>query len=242
MPECENKGGGEDWLSEELRVEEAILNGISDALMLLDASTYQILEVNEAFLRSYGLNRDEVLGEKCYEITHHLNKPCQQIDINCPCPLEDAASTGDMSQVEHVHQDKDGQTLYFEINAYPLKDASGKVTRIIHLSRNITQRKHLELQLREKEKLDAILELAGGASHEINQPLTVIISGLEQLVKRLKPNDLEHDLAQTILDHARRLREISEKLAHITRYASKDYPGGRRIVDLDQASARESES
>ena len=242
MPENTDMAGREDWLAEQLRIKETIINGISDAMMLLDASTYQILEVNEAFLHSYGVRRDDVLGKKCYKITHHLDRPCHKIDINCPCPLENAASTGNLSHVEHVHQDKDGRILYFEINAYPLKDASGKVTRIIHLSRDITQRKHLELQLREREKLNGILELAGGTSHEINQPLTVIISGLEQLVKRLKPGELEHDLAHTTLDYARRLKEISDKLAHITRYASKDYVAGSRIVDLDKASAPEPES
>ena len=123
-----------------------------------------------------------------------------------------------------------------------MKDASGQVNQVIYLSRDVTQRKHLELQLREKEKLNAILELAGGASHEINQPLSVIISGLERLVKRLRAGELEHDLTQTILDHANRLKEISDKLGRITRYAGKDYVAGSRIVDLEKASAQEPES
>ena len=229
-------------LAQQLLEKEAIINGISDTLMLLDAKTYKILDVNQSFLNSYGVSRDQVVGKTCYEITHHVNRPCHHVDTDCPCPLEDSIATGNTSHVEHVHLDRDGQNLYFEISAYPLKDASGDVSRVIHLSRDITPRRRLELELREMEKLSGILELAGAASHEINQPLTVIIKGLEQLIKRLQNGEPEPELAQMILDNARRLAEISEKLGQITRYASKDYVAGKRILDLDEASKEEPEN
>ena len=242
MSESTDRPDHADLLAEQLRIKEAIIDGISDALMLLDAKTFEILEVNRAFLVSYGLTREHVVGKKCYEVTHHLSSPCSQAEIHSLCPLEESVSSGNMSLTEHIHQDSDGQDLYFEIATYPLKDATGQVAHIIHLSRDITERKYLESQLREKEKLNGILEIAGGASHEINQPLTVIISGLEQLVKRLEPSDSERELAQMVLDHANRLREVSDKLAQITRYASTEYVAGKRIVDLDQSSGPESES
>lgn len=241
MSRGENNTEGSKSLAQQLFEKEAIINGISDTLVLLDAKTYRILDVNKAFLHAYGLSRDQVVGRTCYEITHHLNQPCHHRDGDCPCPLEDSIATGNASHVEHVHQARDGQTLYFEISAYPLKGAEGEVNRIIHLSRDITLRRRLELELREREKLSGILELAGAASHEINQPLTVIISGLEQLIKRLHNGDLKHELAQMILENARRLAEISKKLGQITRYASKDYVAGKRILDLDEASKEKQE-
>ena len=241
MSKGEDKVEHVESLAQQLAEKEAIINGISDTLMLVDASTYQILDVNQPFLDAYGLSRDQVLGKTCYEITHHLDSPCHNADSDCPCPLEDSIAMGSSSHVEHVHQDHEGKTLYFEITTYPLKDASGQVTRIIHLSRDITLRKGLEHQLREKEKLSGMLELAGGASHEINQPLTVIVSGLKQLIKRLQHSAPEHELAQMILSNAERLAKISERLAQITRYASKDYVAGKRIIDLDEASKQEPE-
>lgn len=223
-------------LAEQLKEKEAIINGISDVLMLFDARTYEIIDVNQAFLKSYGVSRGQVIGKTCYEVTHHLDTPCHHHNSHCPCPLEDTSSNGQLGHAEHIHKDQEGRDLYFEITTYPLKDENGEVTRIVHLSRDITLRKELELQLREKEKLSGILELAGGASHEINQPLTVIITGLEQLIKRLNDESFEHDLARMILDHATRLAKISEKLHNITRYASKEYVAGNRILDLDETS------
>ena len=242
MSEDEVKADRANRLAEQLEVKDAIINGISDALMLLDAKTYEILEVNRAFLASYGHEREEVLGKKCYEITHHLASPCHQAQVHSDCPLENSASSGTLSLTEHVHQDSYGQEIFSEIITYPLKDASGQVTRIIHLSRDITEKKHMQSQLLEKEKLNGILELAGAASHEINQPLTVIISGLEQLVKRLEIDNSEYELAELILENAKRLTEISLKLAQITRYASTEYVSGSKIVDLDKASSQESET
>ncbi|MGD2124947.1 MAG: PAS domain-containing protein [Desulfobacteraceae bacterium] len=236
MPKGKEGRDRRDRLEAQLRVKDAIINGISDALMLLDAKTYKILEVNQAFLDCYGLSRDQVLGKRCYEVTHHSNKPCHLAHVDCSCPLEEGATEG-IVQTEHAHQDSDGNTHYFEINAYPVKDENGEVTRIIHLSRDITERKRLELEVRGKEKLEGIVELAGGASHEINQPLTVIISGLEQLLKKLRQGDPECEIALAILDHARRLSRVSQKLASITRYASKEYVSGKRVFDLDQGNS-----
>jgi histidine kinase len=152
MSKGEDRGGRVESLVQQLEEKEAIINGISDALMLLDAKTYNILDVNQAFLNSYGLSREKVLGMRCYEITHNLSIPCHRANSHCPCPLESSAKTGNMSYVEHVHQDHDGKSLYFEITAYPLKDATDQVTRIIHLSRDITLRKQLENEVKKSEQ------------------------------------------------------------------------------------------
>ena len=61
MPESTDIPDHADLLAEQLRIKEAIIDGISDALMLLDAKTFEILEVNSAFLASYGLTREQVV-------------------------------------------------------------------------------------------------------------------------------------------------------------------------------------
>jgi histidine kinase len=152
MSKGKDRIGHVEWLTQQLKEKDAIIDGISDTLMLLDARTYKILEVNQAFLTSYGLCREEVLGKRCYEITHHLSMPCHQANSHCPCPLEDCVKTGSLSYAEHVHQNHEGKTLYFEITTYPLQDTSGQVSRIIHLSRDITLRKYLENEVKKSEE------------------------------------------------------------------------------------------
>jgi len=62
MEDIRGSFGSLRWLSEQLEQKDSIISDISDALMLLDASTYQILEVNKAFLESYRVSRTDVLG------------------------------------------------------------------------------------------------------------------------------------------------------------------------------------
>ena len=147
----------EKELLEKIKEKDAIINGISDALMLLDARTMEILEVNHSFLDNHKMSREEVLGKTCHQIAHHLDLPCYEMNIDCPGDI--TRSTGEKATAEHIHLDRDGRPLYFEITTCPLKNEKGEVHRIIHLSRNITDRKLVEEELQnERNKMQRYLD------------------------------------------------------------------------------------
>jgi PAS domain-containing protein len=83
-----------DWLYQQLEEKEFIINGISDALMLLDVDSYEILDVNQALFNLYKVSRDKVIGKTCHEITHHLPQPCSKISDLDPYPPEKSISRG----------------------------------------------------------------------------------------------------------------------------------------------------
>jgi signal transduction histidine kinase len=99
-------------------------------------------------------------------------------------------STGEKCHVEHVHKDHEGNNLYFEITVYPLKDRRGEVTHIIHLLRDVSERRQAEEELREKvyqsERLTALGQLMAEITHEIRNPLMMIGGFAKQL---LPPTD-----------------------------------------------------
>ena len=115
---------------------ETIVNGIEDHMMVIDLD-YRIIEVNRALLEMVGLKREEVVGKHCYEVSHHLEKPCTTPDH--PCPLKEAVATGKAASATHVHFDKDGREHYFHVVCHPLYDEEGRVQQVIDLSRDITQ-------------------------------------------------------------------------------------------------------
>jgi len=221
MNEGQYSNKQEAWLVQQLKEKDAIIDGISDVLMLLDAKNYKILEVNQAFLNSYGTSREAVFGKSCYDITHQLNIPCHHANRECPCPLEDTVSTGEASQAEHVHHDHEGKTLYFEIITYPLRDSSGRVNRCIHLSRDITRRKNLENQYHQlslqTSKMSALGRMAAGIAHEINNPMAGILLYSTNMVKKVPEEGPLKEGLEIIIHETLRCRTIIQDLLEFSR-------------------------
>lgn len=134
---------------------ETILNGMHDAISVIDAADFRIIDANAAFLSDMGLTRDEVIGKTCHAVTHRSSVPCSA--PGHPCPLCDTASLGEYATYEHVHYSADGRKIHAEVSTNPIKDESGRVVRVIHVSRNITARIAAETEMR---KLSTAVEKA----------------------------------------------------------------------------------
>ncbi len=97
--------------------------------------------------------------------------------------------------------------------------------------------KDAQAELMEKEKMAAILELAGAAAHEINQPLTVIIGNIDLLLSRKEMDDaIVRKTLEVVNRSAREMADIVKKMAKIRRYETDSYVGKVRILDIDKSS------
>jgi PAS domain S-box-containing protein len=97
-------------------------------------------------------------------------------------------------------------------------------------------------ELRSREKEAAIAELAGAAAHELNQPLTSVMGYAQLLKRRLEEDASAHTAADIILTEAERMAEIVRKIGKITKYETKTYVGGAKIIDLDKATGESHET
>ncbi len=102
---------------------------------------------------------------------------------------------------------------------------------------DISWRKQAEAELLQKEKLQAAVEMAGAVCHEMNQPMQV---ALVQLAECMVMDEFEDEpikqKAENIRQQLNALREMSRKLMHITRYETRDYVEGEKIIDIDKSS------
>jgi CheY-like chemotaxis protein len=97
----------------------------------------------------------------------------------------------------------------------------------------------VELQdtLRERERFQGALEMAGAVCHEFNQPLQVVRGWTELLLEDLAPDDPDCEALRGIEASVERLGYLTQKMMGLTRYRSKPYLSGQsRIIDLNAAT------
>ncbi len=141
---------------------KTVLDSLSDSVMIIDAKDLKIIGANASFLKEFGAQEGEVIGRTCYEVTHHRLEICRPPDDICP--LVEIVKTGTHQSVEHIHHMKDGKKLFLAISASPIKDDSGNVVQIVHVSRDISEHRRAEEILQENEKKYRMLfESAGDA-------------------------------------------------------------------------------
>lgn len=102
---------------------------------------------------------------------------------------------------------------------------------------DITEKKLFEKERYLRERLTGVIEMAGAAAHELNQPLAVI-SGHAQLLLRDAKNCDEKLLRRIriIFDQVERLGDLTKKFTSIVTYKTKDYGSNIKIVDIEKSS------
>lgn len=100
----------------------------------------------------------------------------------------------------------------------------------------VTKEMRSEEERIEKERLQVSLEMAGAVCHELNQPIQGISGYAETLLKDSAPGSPERRRIEGLMVMADRMGRITRKLMKITRYETKDYLQGVRIVDIDRSS------
>ncbi len=209
---------------------ETIVNGIADHMMVIDPE-YRIIEVNRALLEMVGLRKEQVVGRHCFEISHHLNEPCQLPDH--PCPLNEAVQTGRSASATHVHFDKEGRERYYHVVCHPLKDESGRVVQVVDLSRDITQEVMGRMRSLHEDKMASLGKLAASVVHEINNPLTGILNFIKLMQVTMDQGPLtEADLAdfRRYLDTVyHETQRVSRTLANLLTFSRKTTPEVRPL-------------
>ena len=100
----------------------------------------------------------------------------------------------------------------------------------------VTKERRAEAERLERERLQVSLQMAGAVCHEMNQPMQSISGYSESLVMNMTENDAVRVKLQKIIDLTRQMGQFTRKLSRITRYETKDYVAGLKIVDIDRAS------
>jgi PAS domain S-box-containing protein len=235
-------------ITEKKRLEEAILESRDNLHRILDQTPLAVtvldargnlIDVNEAWLRLFGAaGRDQVLGKlnvfhsqfiRGMSLADGFATVFKGEIVDIPAITVDPRSAGSelplngLERTVHVHM-------------FPVLERNGKLVNVVAMMEDVTDRRRLEEQLIQSQKMESIGLLAGGIAHDFNNILGGIL-GYASFVKAQVPKeDRIYPHLETIERSALRAAELTSQLLGFAR-GGKYVVGPLYINDLVQETA-----
>ena len=152
--------------------------------------------------RMFGWRASEVLGRLCLLIPDEQQS--EYVDMRARVLRGEV-----LSGVETWRQRKDGTRIAVSLSTTPLRDAAGLLCGTMSVLVDVTERKQLEQQFLQAQKMEAFGQLAGGIAHDFNNLLTAIVGFSELLLDRVRNQpDITADIEE--------IKKAGERASHLT--------------------------
>lgn len=190
-------------------------------LVYISSPEFRIEYINPAMRARTGYDAS---GEACYKTIHDLEEKCSWC-------VQDRVREGKRCETEVVSP-KDGRP--YHVVHSPIFHTDGSVSQMT-ICRDISDLKRAEEERLLNEKLQGVIEMAGAACHELNQPLMTISGYCELLMMFMKEEDPSYEKVKIIDEQIHRMGEITSKIMNIKRYETTEYLD-QTIIDIERAS------
>ncbi len=210
-------------VDEQLQLQSAALGAAANSIVITDKEG-SIVWVNEAFSKITGFPKEEVVG-KNPRILHSGNH-----DKAFYANLWATIIAGKVWSGEITNRRKDGTLYTEEMTITPVRLGSREISHFIAIKQDITERKSLERQLRQAQKMEAVGRLAGGVAHDFNNMLGVI-TGYCELLSLRSSDDSE------VLRHVKEIDAAAKRAAGLTQQLlafSRKQVLQPRVLDLNE--------
>lgn len=187
-----------DVSQDQLRVRNQAINALDVAVVLTDATHPErpVEDANPAYERITGCGLRAALGRPL----GLMEGP--ETDRTVSAELRMAIAKCVPAAATLLCYRKDGKAFWNDMLISPVNDGHGKISHLVVLMRDVSERRSLERQFAQAQKMEAVGQLTGGIAHDFNNLLTVILGNL--------------DLLQEEVQQAPRLREMIELAVRAT--------------------------
>ncbi len=170
----------------------------------------KIVDVNDAFSKIYGYSRDEVIGRSTaiVQSRHSTREFYTQ--------MWESLERFNNWKGEIINKRKDGIEIPIWLSITPIYLDGAKIG-YMGIESDISDRKNLEQQIIQTEKLATTGQLAAGIAHEIGTPLNIISGNAEFMLLDMNESDKGYQELSTIIGQAKRISELIRQLLDFAR-------------------------
>ncbi len=219
----------EEALRERERQYRLLTDNTVDVIWAMDMDlvfTY----VNPAVTRLTGFTPEEYVGSR---LADHCSEAVLEQLLGL---LEQTIARGPDDRGVVVQIDlrrKDVPTVPVEVHARVVYDDAGTPTGVQGTTRDISERRTLERQLIQAQKMESVGRLAGGVAHDFNNMLSIILGNAELALDELDPSSPLHGHLQEILKASQRSADLTRQLLAFARRQTI----APKVLDLDETVA-----
>ena len=186
---------------------ERTVDAIRDVVMIIGAD-YIIRRANRHVADLAAVPIEKMHGNRCHSLLHQREAPCP-----C-CPGHETLRSERESTAEVLSQD--GRRI-FQVSCYPIFNVTGRLDSIAVYEKDVTEFKEMQKQLLHSEKMAVMGRLAAAVAHELNNPLSGVISFSQILLKQIDPASPMYEDVKVLEHAALRCKNIVEDLLAFSR-------------------------
>ena len=216
------KKAAEEW--------QATFDSISHAVIILDGDL-KILRHNVAAASLFELPSSEIHGQFCHHLMHGKNGP----PVDCPVKRSLRMKNHQENELYDAQR-----KAWYQVSSDPILDGEGRITRVVHGIRDISDRVEAENKARRQweelahvTRIGSMGELTASLAHEINQPLTAIQSNTEAAKRFLSASEPDMVEVRQILDDIVLDNGRASNIIQKIRSLLKREPAHFEVLDLN---------
>ena len=198
----------EEKLKEASRYTRSLIESSVDPLVTISPEG-KITDVNAATEAVTGLARDRLIGS---DFSDYFTEP-----ERARMGYEAVFANGFVRDFPLAIRHTSGKTTQVLYNATVFKNREGRVEGVFAAARDVSERKILEEQLLQAQKLEAVGKLAGGVAHDFNNIMAIVLGYAELIKQDLPANDPIQDSVDCIRTAADRATQVTRQLLAFSR-------------------------
>ncbi len=189
---------------------EAILNGISDGIMVLDKD-YRIVGANPVIQNFMGRSFEEIQGQHCYEMCNGSPQRCSFCRANVTFDEGKHVSSYCTKFIAGSDEER-----ILEIHDFPLYNENGEVEQIIEYIKDVTDAVQMQARLESSRRLAEIGEMAAKIAHEVRNPLSAI-GGATHYLRGTVANEDVTSYLDLIEEQIQRVNHVATELLNLSK-------------------------